>query len=292
MPISVSACCIMPFVTKGDIIKTLFGKALSLICLPLAAYLLMAANAGRTGWLVWALGLVALLLTTRRFAKHIGLLFGVVAVPALTPISVNTDFTSRAAVLQLGSMALGAILSIMGPYLIMRYIYREDDVIKFERPHHAHWNWHRVGYVLFAALVGYIVLPIWIDTTNHYAAWSIGDTVLGGLPLLWGLVMFGIWEELFFVITLLAILRQNVSFWIANLIQSAIWTTVLYEIGFKGWIVAVVFLFSMLQGYAYKRTSNLGYVLAIHLAVDMVLWMALINARHPGVFDIFVVRAW
>jgi len=99
----------------------------------------------------------------------------------------------------------------------------------------------------------------------------------------------GIWDELFFCSTVLAILRKFYPFWVANLLQAVLFTAFLYELGFRGWYgPIIIYIFAWLQGIVFQRTDNLTYIIAIHLTVDAMLFLVLIHLHHPGVLDFFV----
>jgi membrane protease YdiL (CAAX protease family) len=108
------------------------------------------------------------------------------------------------------------------------------------------------------------------------------------LKLFIGTNVLGIWDELFFVITVLAILRRYLPFIWANGAQAILWTSFLYELGFRGWGPVAIFPFALLQGYIFKRTDSLLYILTIHLTIDLVLYLALVHAYHPGWVPLFV----
>lgn len=254
----------------------------SLILLVVAGFLLLVPHVALAGWLTWAAGLLCLLGTTRSFAKHLVLIYGSVAVLGLIPI--NTSITPA----HIALMGSALSLTIVVPYVVMRYIYKEDT-IKYTL-FHGRWHWWHFGYILLTALLGYLLLPFWMQSTGHYANWSV-DTDPGSLFVLFlGTNGLGIWDELFFVITTLAILRKHIPFWAANLIQAVLWTAFLFDLGFQGWIFPLLFVFALLQGIVFSRTHSLVYILAIHLTLDFVLYLALINAHHANLVNIFITR--
>ncbi|MEJ0073224.1 MAG: CPBP family glutamic-type intramembrane protease [Candidatus Saccharibacteria bacterium] len=111
----------------------------------------------------------------------------------------------------------------------------------------------------------------------------------GGLfTLFLGTNSLGIWDELFFVLTVLALLRRHIPFAAANTVQAVLWTCFLFDLGFQAWMPLLLFPFALLQGVVFKRTHSLLYLLAIHLTLDFVLYLALINAQHPQRLNIFV----
>lgn len=102
-----------------------------------------------------------------------------------------------------------------------------------------------------------------------------------------GTQALGLWDELFFISTTLGLLRQFFPFAVANLFQAIMMTSFLYELGFRKWVFLILFLFSLLQGYIFKKTESLFYVITIHLTLDLVLYLALIHAYYPMWLPIF-----
>lgn len=252
----------------------------SLILLVVAGLLLMVAHSRLAGWSLWIVGLTSLLATDRSFARHLLLVYGSVALLGLIPI--NTDI-SAGHMLIMGSALLGTVLI---PYLVTRYIYKES-VITYPLLN-GRWQWWHFAYIGLTALLAYLILPIWMQGTGDYHNWSVETDMLSLLILFIGTNALGIWDELFFVLTCFVLLRQHIPFVWANLVQASLWTIFLYELGFRSWMPLLLFPFAVLQGIVFKRTHSLLYLLAIHLTLDLVLYLALINAHHPHLVDIFV----
>ena len=97
----------------------------------------------------------------------------------------------------------------------------------------------------------------------------------------------GVWDELFFVGMTLGILRKFLNFKLANFTQSVLFASFLYELGFTSWGLIMIFVFALTQGYAFKKAESLFYVIAIHLSLDLILFLALINVHHPNWLQIF-----
>lgn len=261
--------------TKHEVARTL-----SLGLLVIGAICLLPLEQKLIGFSLLLAGLVCLLFATRAFAKHLVLIFFSIFVLGITPI--NTDI-SIAHVLVMGLQLLAAVAV---PYIVMRYVYKES-VITYPftlQP----WTWHHVGYLLLAALAGYLLFPFWMQATGGYLNWTVPLDPQGITMLFLGTNALGIWDELFFIVTVLALLRRHLPFWQANMVQAALFTAFLYELGFRSWMPLFIFPFALLQGIVFKKTHNLPYIIAIHLVIDFVLFIALINAHHPQLFDIFL----
>lgn len=98
----------------------------------------------------------------------------------------------------------------------------------------------------------------------------------------------GLWDELAFIVITLSVLRRFLPFLWANLLQAILFTSFLYELGFTSWGPFFIFPFAILQGLIFKNTESIAYVVTIHLSLDFVLFLAIINAHHPGWCAIFV----
>lgn len=232
------------------------------------------------GYGVLVAGVLPTLLADRAFAKHILLIYTSIAILALAPINTSIDLPHM--------LIMGAILlaAVGIPYLVTRYVYHER-VIKFPIGRHT-WTRGHIGYLLLALVLSYLILPFWMASTGEHANWTV-ELTFSSLALLFvGTNALGIWDELFFIITTLALLRRHMPFWVANLIQAVLFTAFLYELGFRGWAPLLIYPFALLQGEVFRRTENLTYIIAIHLTIDFVLYLALIHAHFPQAMPIFI----
>ena len=258
------------------------AKIISLALMMAAAVLLMPLEQKLLGYSVWALGVLSLLFAERGYTKHIVLIYFSLAVLGITPI--NTDISP----LHMLVMAATLLTAVAVPYIVTKYIYKES-VITYPFKKHK-WTRGHYGYLLLTAVIGYLLLPFWMSNTGGYMNWSVPLDPAGITLLLIGTNGLGIWDELFFIITVLALLRRHLPFIWANAIQAVLFTAFLYELGFRGWAPLAIYPFALLQGVVYKKTHNLLYIIAIHLTLDLVLFLALINAHHPQLIDIFITK--
>lgn len=258
------------------------ARIVSLVLLVLAGLFLMALENRAVGWILLLVGVLSLLLAERHFAKHIILIYGSLAILSLVPI--NTDISLG----HMLTMGFALAVAVGMPYVVMRYVYKED-VITYPVSRHT-WTKEHIGYLLLTAFLGYLILPFWMQDTGGYLNWYVGLNTWDLSLLFVGTNALGIWDELFFIVTCLAILRRHMPFIWANLIQAALFTSFLYELGFTGWAPLLIYPFALLQGLILRRTENLVYVVAIHLTLDLVLYLALINAHYPDVLNIFITR--
>ncbi len=252
----------------------------SMLCLMAGAVLAIPLEAKAPGYAFLVAGALLTLGAGKTFYRHGLLLFASIAILGITPIHTDISLSHIATMGGLISLAVAV------PFIVTRYIYKEK-VIRFPWGKHT-WSRSHIGYLLLAAALSYLILPFWMQTTGGHMYWTVLTDAWHLTLLFIGTNGLGIWDELFFIVTVLALLRRHFPFWQANLMQAVLFTSFLYELGFRGWAPLVVFPFALLQGEVFRRTENLLYVIAIHLTIDLVLFLALINAHHPHLLDIFI----
>lgn len=260
-----------------------FSKTLSIIFLALSAVVLIGLQLKLFGWILFLAGLISLLFSTKQFRKDLFLLYISLGLLGITPITTNISFTH---ILQMGSL-LTLVVAI--PYVVSRFVYK-DYLVRFKFHHGRSWYKTEMAYIFFTIFVSYIFLPFALLNTGSYQNWTVEPGLLYLIVLFIGTQGLGLWDELFFVGAVLGILRRHISFPLANLIQAILWTSFLYELGFRGWLFIVVFFFALLQGYIFKKTESLLYIISIHLSLDLVLYLALIYTHHPTWMPIFLIK--
>jgi membrane protease YdiL (CAAX protease family) len=242
---------------------------------------LMGFEAKPIGWMLYALGLAALLGARSSFRRHIGLVYISLGLLGLIPITTeinNENFIRMGVVLT---------LAVSIPYLVSRYIFK-DGMIRFRFHHGRRWFKKEVFYIVVTAVLAYLLVPFYLENSGAYANWGVERTSESIGRLFIGTNGLGIWDELFFVSTVLGVLRHYLKFSWANALQAVLFTSFLYELGFTGWGPLVIYPFALLQGYVFKQTDSLLYVITIHLTLDFILFLALLNAHHPDLADIFI----
>lgn len=254
---------------------------IALICL--SGFTLMGLRNPTLGWAFLVVTFALTILNTGQIRRHLSLVLISLALLGLTPINTNISYWHM---LYMGAM-IG--LAVFLPYYFCRFIYR-DHLIRFPLHHGRRWYKTEVGYILFTAVVGYFVLPYYLGSTDSYLNWTVHPGTINLVKLFIGTNALGIWDELFFVATVLAIFRRYLPFWWANLAQAILWTSFLYELGFRGWGPAPIFLFALLQGQIFRKTESLLYILTIHLTLDFILFLALIHAHYPQWIPLFIYR--
>lgn len=258
-----------------------WAKIISLVLLPLSSVVLIALQWKLFGWSLLGLGIIILLFSPKQFRRDILLIYISLLLLGITPI--NTDIRPAHFFL----MAFFLSLAILIPYGISRFI-NKNHLIKYRFHHGRSWTKTEIGYIFFTAFVCYLVFPFMLRETGSYLHWTVLPGVANLTVLFIGTNALGIWDELFFINTVFAILRNYLSFWTANLLQAVMFTSFLYELGFRGWAFLVIFMFALLQGYVFKKTDSLLYIITIHLTADLILYLTLIYLHHPNWLHFFI----
>jgi membrane protease YdiL (CAAX protease family) len=264
--------------TPGELYKY---AVVGLLC-ACAPPLLAIPSLKTLGWVLLAAAVLAAMFRARtQFGRDMLVLAGALALLGVVPI--NTDIS------YMHMLSMGAVLAatVLLPYYITTYGFRER-VITFPWGMGRRWSRKEVGYIALAGVVSYLVLPFYLANTGSYLNWSVALDPSHIFRLFVGTNALGIWDEVFFVGVCLALLRKHIPFWWANVAQAFLWTTFLYELGFRGWGSYVIFLFALSQGYIFRRSKSFAYIIAVHLTIDFVLFLTLIHLHHPEYLRIFV----
>ncbi|MGO1798326.1 MAG: CPBP family intramembrane glutamic endopeptidase [Microbacterium sp.] len=184
------------------------------------------------------------------------------------------------------TLALGG--AVVVPYLISRFVFR-DRAISF--PWRTGKRWGRLQWTwLIAVLVlGWLILPFYFITSGVYQNWPVVDTPDLIARLFVGVGAVGIWDELFFICTVFALLRRHFPNLLANVLQMIVFVSFLWELGYREWGPVLTIPFALLQGYIFLRTHSLAYVVTVHLLFDAVVFAVLVHAHNPGLLPIFLV---
>lgn len=256
-------------------------KYLNISLLSATTVTLIALQWKPWAWIIYAIAVLQLVLCKRAYAKDALLIYIALGILGITPITTATDIPHMI------GMGAALVLAIAIPYIISTYIYK-DHAIRFRWHHGRAWMKREVLYIVVTAAISYFLLPFYLAHTGAYQNWSVTLGSLEITKLFIGTNALGIWDELFFVSTVLGLLRKHLRFPVANTVQAVLFTSFLYELGFTGWAPIMIFPFALLQGMIFRKTDSLFYIITIHLVIDFVLFLALINAHHPSVLAIFI----
>ncbi|MDX2376546.1 CPBP family intramembrane metalloprotease [Microbacterium sp. LRZ72] len=179
-------------------------------------------------------------------------------------------------------LALGGAVAV--PYLLSRFAFG-DYAIRFPWRGGGRWSWFQWSWLVLVLVLGWLILPYYFITSGVYANWPVVDTPSLIARLFVGVGAVGIWDELFFICTVFALLRRHFPDWQANLLQAVVFVSFLWELGYQAWGPALTIPFALLQGFIFMRTRSLAYVVTVHLLFDAVVFLVLVHAHNPGVLD-------
>jgi membrane protease YdiL (CAAX protease family) len=256
---------------------------LSLILLALSGIVLIGLQIKPVGWVLISIGAIVLFFCDKKFRNNIFLIYLSLSLLGITTITTDVSYQHMV------MMGTTLILAVIIPYLISRYLYT-DHVVQFQWHHGRQWYKTEILYIFFTAAISYLLLPFFLRDTGSYQNWTVEPGVDNLIRLFIGTNGLGLWDELFFVSTVLGILRRYLPFAQANIVQSILFTSFLYELGFRGWGFLMIFVFALIQGYVFKKTESLLYVITIHLTLDFILYLALIHSHHPDWLPIFLIK--
>jgi membrane protease YdiL (CAAX protease family) len=232
---------------------------------------------------ILAAGLIVAGLADRGLLRHLALV--AVGMAIISTMSLKANLTDAG----MARFAITLTAAVVVPYLISRFVYRER-IIRFPLRGDKPWSRLEWVYLVVVLTLGYLILPIYFIRSEVYLNWPAVPEPDLVLRLLVGVNFVGLWDELFFICTVFALLKEHFPMWQANLLQSVIFTSFLWDIGYQYWGPLMTFPFALLQGYVFHRTKSLPYVLAIHLTFDMIIWAILVEAHNPGTFPIFITQ--
>jgi membrane protease YdiL (CAAX protease family) len=242
--------------------------------LPLAGYAMLLA------------GLVAAWLTDRsgRTSRLLPDLFLIALGQAIiSTISLEADI-SYPAMLRF-AVVLGAAVAV--PYAISRFWYG-DRVIRFPWRTGRRWTRTQWIYLVAVTVTGWLVLPFYFITSGVYQNWPTVTEPDEIARLFVGVNAVGTWDELFFICTVFALLRRHFPTWQANLLQTVVFVSFLWELGYQSWGPLLTIPFALIQGYTFKLTKSLTYVLVVHLIFDAVVFCVIVYAHNgwPAIFPL------
>lgn len=264
--------------------RTVKGTSLRVIpagMLSLSGFTLFALDQSVPGYALLAASLVVAAFVDRALLRDLVLI--AVGVAAVSAVPITTDI-STSHMLVMGS---AMILAVGIPYAVSRWITKEHAVV-FPVMTGNKWTRGEKLYLPLVVVLGYGVLPVYMIRTGVYANWPAVHDPDGIARLFVGTNTLGIWDELFFICTSFALLRRHLPDWQANLLQAVLFTSFLWELGFRAWAPLFIFPFALLQARIFSATKSLSYIVAVHLLFDFVLFLVLLHAHNRAWFDIFL----
>ncbi len=255
------------------------------LLLAAAAVLIFGVGTSAPGWggLGYAPMLGAVLLawwTDREFGRDLTVIAACLALISSISVEADISWTNIA--------RMGAVLSavVIGPWLVTRHWFG-DDTIVFPRRRGQRWSGLEWSWLLFVVIVAWLVLPLYFMGTGVYRNWPPVSEWHEILRLFVGVNAVGIWDELFFICTVFALLRKHFSFWSANVVTSIIFVAFLWELGYRSIGPALTIPFALMQAFIFTRTKSLPYTVTVHLLFDAVVFGTIVAAHHPQLRWIF-----
>ncbi|NMR19750.1 CPBP family intramembrane metalloprotease [Cellulomonas fimi] len=256
-------------------------KALPVAVVSLAGFVLFALEQRELGYALLAIAVALGLVIDRALGKDLALIGFGLAVMGAVPIT--TDVSNAHMV----TMGTAMVLAVAVPYLVSRFVYR-DHAVRFPIRTGERWTTLEKAYLVAVPLLGYLLLPTYMINTGVYRNWPAVSDAEGIGRLFLGTNALGIWDELFFICTVFTLLRRHLPFWQANVLQAVLFTSFLYELGFHSWGPVLIYAFALVQGYIFRLTRSLTYVVSVHLLFDLVLFLVLVHAHNREWLDIFL----
>lgn len=199
-------------------------------------------------------------------------------------VEANLDWAN---IVLLGTVLTSAVAI---PYVLSRWVFKDHAVQFPGRPGEPwtrlEWSW--LGLVL---ILGWLILPVYFIGSGSYLNWPAVDDPSEIIRLFFGVGFVGIWDELFFICTVFALLRRHFPFWIANVLQAFVFVSFLWELGYRSWGPLLTIPFALIQAWIFEKSKSVYYVITVHLLFDVVVFLVLIYAHHPEWAPVFLYPA-
>jgi membrane protease YdiL (CAAX protease family) len=233
------------------------------------------------GYALIVAGLAVAAVADRLLLRHLTLIS--VGLVVISTMSLAADLSNAG----MARFAITLSAAVALPYAISRWWFRED-IIKFPVGTGRRWSRFEYGYLVLVVVAGYLILPVYFLGSGAYRNWP--DVSGSGeiIRLFIGVNAVGLWDELFFICIVFALLRHHFPFWQANLLQCVVFVSFLWELGYRGWGPLLTVPFALLQGYIFQRTRSLPYVVTVHLTFDAIIFGILVHAYNPAIADVFL----
>ncbi len=248
------------------------ASAVLLFGLQLAGWghaLLLASVAG-----AWLVG--------RELGKDLTLIALGLAIVSTTSVEADVEWNRFFAI----GTALTLALAV--PLAVDRWVFKRRA---YTFPWRTGRKWPPVekAYLVAVPVLGWLILPFYFITSGAYQNWPHITTASELGRFFVGVNFVGTWDELFFICMCFALLRRHFPVWLANLLQAVIFTSFLWELGYREWGPLITAPFALLQGWIFTRTGSVTYVVVVHLLFDAIVFLAIVHAHNPGLLGFFLV---
>lgn len=256
-------------------------KLVPAVLLSTSAFFLFALREPLIGYPLLAGSLIVAVIIERELAKDL-LLIGVgVGIVSWTSVEADVSWPSFVRI----GLTLGLAVSV--PLLIDRFVYKRKAV-RFPWRSKQKKTKGQLAYLFLVPFLGWLILPFYFIRSGAYLNWP---QITDGSELarfFVGVNAVGTWDELFFVATCFVLLCRHFPVWQANLLQTVIFVSFLWELGYRAWGPLLTIPFALVQGYLFSRTRSLGYVLIVHLLFDAIVFLAIVHAHNRDWWPIFL----
>ncbi|WP_418275581.1 CPBP family intramembrane glutamic endopeptidase [Isoptericola jiangsuensis] len=250
-----------------------------------AAVLLFAVHVRPWGYLPLVAGIALGLWVDRRLGRDLALIGLGMAIVSAIPLQADLSDAGMA------RFTVALSLAVLVPWALSKFVVKDDDgagAVRFPVATGRAWSRGQWIYLAVVVVVGYLVLPWYFLSSGAYLNWPAleGDGDIARLFV--GVNAVGIWDELFFICTVFALLRRHFGLQVANVLQAVVFVSFLWELGYREWGPVLTVPFALVQGWIFARYKSLPYVVTVHLLFDAVVFAVLVHGHHPELFDVFV----
>jgi len=246
-----------------------------------SAVLLFAVHVRPLGYLPLVAGVLLGLAVDRALGRDLALIATGMAI--ISAISLQADLSDAGIVRFTAALSLAVLV----PWALSRFAFRQRTIV-FPVRTGRRWSRWQLVYLAVVVVAGYLLLPFYFIGSGAYRNWPAVTGPEEIARLFVGVNAVGIWDELFFVCTVFALLRAHLGVWTANLLQATVFVSFLWELGYREWGPLLTVPFALVQGWIFARSTSLSYVVAVHLLFDLVVFAVLVHAHHPELLDVFV----
>jgi membrane protease YdiL (CAAX protease family) len=233
------------------------------------------------GYALLAAGVALAAVVDRHLCRHLAVIAASLVIISTIPLAADLSDAGIA------RFAVVLTLALAVPFVVLRFVFHED-VIAFPWRTGQRWSRFEYTYLVVVVVLGYLVLPPYFIGSGAYRNWPTVTEPGEIARLFLGVNAVGLWDELFFICIVFALLRRHFPVGLANVLQAVVFVSFLWELGYRSWGPALTIPFALLQGYIFARTRSLTYVVTVHLSFDLIIFMILVNAHTPELFDVFV----
>jgi membrane protease YdiL (CAAX protease family) len=262
-------------------VRPTWSRLLAAVLVMVSAVALFGLQERLIGYALIVAGLVVAAVADRLLLRHLVLISAGLVV--ISTMSLEADLSNAG----MARFAITLSTAVALPYALSRWWFRED-IITFPVGTGKRWSRFEFGYLGLVVVAGYLILPVYFLGSGAYRNWPEVTGADEIIRLFVGVNGVGLWDELFFICIVFALLRHHFPFWQANLLQSVVFVSFLWELGYRGWGPLLTVPFALLQGYIFQRTRSLPYVVTVHLTFDAIIFGILVHAYNPGLADVFL----